>query len=319
VTAVLTRRTWTVQDVEAVAQRHDAQGRWGKDDQSGAVNLVSSAKVAAAAQCVRTGDLISLALPMDGNGPMRGRNGRVNPQHMMLLTGTDIPADNPPISGFTDDAMYTPLQAGTQWDALSHVFFRGRGYNGSTASSVTSGGAQRNGIQHLVPRSVGRGVLLDLPRWLGVPWLEPGDAIQGDDLAACVEHQGVVVGEGDFVLIRTGQIAQCRDAGTWGSYAGGSAPGLGLTAADFICDRRVAAVACDTWGLEVLPYETEDVLAPLHMVLLAHAGVHIGEMWDLEELAVAAAADGHYDMLLAAVPLPITGAVGSPVSPVAIR
>ena len=128
-----------------------------------------------------------------------------------------------------------------------------------------------------------------------------------------------MVGEGDFVLVRTGQIAQCRAAGAWGDYAAGPAPGLGVSTADFLCPRRVTGVATDTWGIEAIPYETETLRAPLHIVLLVNAGVYIGEMWDLEALAADCATDGVYEFFLTAAPLTITGAVGSPLNPLAVK
>ena len=177
----------------------------------------------------------------------------------------------------------------------------------------------RNDIAQLRDRVVGRGVLLDVPRSRGVAWLEPGTPIHVADLEACERAQGVSVGRGDIVLVRTGQMAQCRDAGGWGSYAGGDAPGLALDTAPWIHERELAAVATDTWGLEVLPNETPDVFQPLHIVLIVSMGLLVGEIFDLEDLANDCAADGRYEFLFSAVPLPITGGVGSPVNPVAIK
>ena len=184
---------------------------------------------------------------------------------------------------------------------------------------MTSAGARYNSITNLKDRAVGRGVLLDVPRALDRPWLEPGDVIQAEDLEACAERQGVEVGEGDFVLVRTGHLAQCRADGDWGTYCGGASPGLGLGAADFLCPRHVVGVATDTWGIEAIPYETEGVRAPLHVVLLVNAGVYIGEMWDLEALAEDCAADGRYTFVPDRASLTITGAVGSPINPLAIK
>jgi kynurenine formamidase len=236
----------------------------------------------------------------------------------MLVMPTDGTAF--PRQGFVDDAVYMPLQAATQWDSLCHCFFDGTGYNGHGVETVTaSGGATRNSITNFVDRSVGRGVLLDIARYKGRSWLDPGEAIQAEDLEACAVAQGVSVGEGDFVLIRTGQLAQVRSQGAWGDYAGGPAPGLGVSAADFLCPRGITAVATDTWGAEVRPYETTDMMAPLHVILLVNAGIYIGEMWDLETLAEDCAADGVYEFLLTAQPLTISGSVASPVTPMAIK
>src|SRR5262249_43978156 len=160
-----------------------------------------------------------------------------------------------------------PLQASTQWDALCHIMIKGEAYNGRGYDSVTSGGARYNSITNLKDRAVGRGVLLDLPRWLGRPWLEPGDVVQAADLEACAHYQRVEIGGGDFLLVRTGHLAQGRAAGDGATYWGGTAPGLGVGTADFLCPRHVVGVATDTWGIEAIPYETKDLRAPLHVVL----------------------------------------------------
>jgi kynurenine formamidase len=113
-----------------------------------------------------------------------------------------------------------------------------------------------------------------------------------------------------------------RDEGEehWGDYAGGPAPGLGVSAADYLLPRRIAAVASDTWGLESVPSESlPEAKYALHVILLVNAGVLIGEIWDLEDLAADCAEDGVYDFLLSAQPLTVTGAVGSPLNPIAIK
>jgi kynurenine formamidase len=319
--ARLEPRAYDREQVEQVALRHRTWGRWGADDELGAANHVTPATVARAASLVRRGAVFSLGLPMDRTGPQTGVNGRVNPQHLMLKHGGDLLTSPPAVGELraTDDAIYMPLQSSTQWDALCHIFYGGETYNGRGPASVDSQGARFNSVTNLKDRAVGRGVLLDVPRWLGRPWLDPGEAIQAEHLEACAQAQGVEVGEGDFVLVRTGQIAACRAAGGWGDYSGGPAPGLGLSAAEFLCPRGVTAVALDTWGIEAIPYESAEVRAPLHVVLLVNAGVWIGEMWDLEELAADCAEDGVHEFQLVAQPLTITGAVGSPLNPLAIK
>jgi len=310
------RRVHSREHVDSLALRYRTWGRWGADDELGAANLSTPERVRAAAGLVRRGAVFSLALPMDGDGPMTGRNGRVNPQHVMLRDGGDM-ADGD-VQGYTDDAVYLPLQASTQWDALCHFLHEGRAYNGRDRDSVTSRGARYNSITNLADKAIGRGVLLDLPAASGRPWLEPGEAVQPEDLARCAAHQGVEVREGDFLLVRTGEMARRRSAGGWGDYAGGPAPGLGVDCAEFLCPRGVVGVASDTWGLEAIPYEAP-LLAPLHVILLVNAGVYIGEMWDLEALARDCASDGVWDFLLTAAPLTITGAVGSPLNPLAVK
>lgn len=317
-----------VETVRQVAARCSNWGRWGPDDQLGTLNHIQANDVVAAAGLVRSGRVFSLAIPVDENGPQTGGFGRFNPIHLMLrdgnaaVTGTvvrDFYGGRDRWIRGTDDLLILPLQSGTQWDSLAHIVFENQIYNGYDATSVGSKGAIRNDIANARDRVIGRGVLLDIPRSRGLPWLEPGEQIHAQDLEECARSQGVAVGRGDILLIRTGQIAQCRDAGSWGSYAGGSAPGLALDAAPWIFDRELAAVATDTWGLEVLPNQTPDVFQPLHIILIVHTGLLIGEIFDLEVLASDCALDGRYEFLLAGVPLPITGGVGSPVNPLAIK
>ena len=154
-------------------------------------------------------------------------------------------------------------------------------YNGYDATDVGSKGAIRNDIAKTRDRIVGRGVLLDIPRVKGVPWLEPGEVIHAADLDAAAEAQGITVGRGDIVLIRTGQMGQCRAEGAWGCLCRRRAPGLGLDTVGWIHDRDIAAVATDTWGAEVLPNETPDVFQPLHIILIVHMGLLVGEIFDL--------------------------------------
>lgn len=314
--------------VRELAARCSNWGRWGPDDQLGTLNHIRPNDIVAATRLVQSGRSFSLAIPLDERGPQTGGFGRFNPIHLMIrdgnaaVTGTVVRdfygGQDRWIRG-TDDLLILPLQSGTQWDALAHIIFDNRIYNGFDATSVGSKGALRNDIANARDRVVGRGVLLDLPRSQGRRWLDPGEPIHAADLEACAASQGIVLGRGDIVLIRTGQLAQCRDAGSWGDYAGGPAPGLALDAAPWIFDRELAAVATDTWGMEVLPNETPDVFQPLHIILIVHTGLLVGEIFDLEELADDCAGDGRYEFLFSGVPLPITGAVGSPVNPLAIK
>ncbi len=317
-----------IDTVRALSDRCSNWGRWGPDDELGTLNHIRPEDIVAAAQLVRDGRVISLAIPVDENGPQTGGFGRFNPIHLMIrdgngaITGStvrDFYGGNDRWIRGTDDLLILPLQSGTQWDALGHIVFENRIYNGYDASVVGSKGATKNDIAVARDRVVGRGVLLDIPRARGVAWLEPGTPVQVEDLEAAERAQGVTLRRGDIALIRTGQLAQCRDAGAWGTYAGGAAPGLGLDTAPWIHDRELAAVAGDTWGLEVLPNQTPDVFQPLHIVLIVHMGLLMGEIFDLEALAEDCAADGRYEFLFSAVPLPITGGVGSPVNPVAIK
>ncbi len=298
-------------------------GRWGKDDERGTLNFITPARVLEACALPRSGRVISCALPFDQNGPQSGLAGRFNPIHTMLADGGDALAGAqdflPGGFNYADDIIQMPLQCGTQWDALSHVFYDGKMYNDRDVKLVTSQGARANAIQKIADGVVGRGVLIDLPRFLRLPWLDDGTRIQPKDLDACAEAFGVAIGSGDIVLVRTGMLTRCLEQKSWQGYCGGPAPGLSIHCARWLFEREIAAVATDTWGVEVRPNETPDCFQPLHMISLRNTGLLLGEIFFLDALARACAEDGRYEFLFTAPPLPITGAVGSPINPLAIK
>lgn len=317
-----------IETVRALGQRYSNWGRWGPDDERGTLNLVTPEMITKAATLVRQGKTISMALPFDDAGPQTGSLGRFNPIHLMIRDGADAVAGTSLRDFYggvekyfrgTDDIIIMPLQSGTQWDSFGHVIFEGKIYNGYGAEWVSSKGALKGDVANGASSMVGRGILLDIPRALGIDWLEPGHAIGSSDLDRAVEHAGVDVGVGDFVFVRTGAMAAARAAGTWGDYAGGDAPGLGLDSVEWIGDRDMAALAADTWGLEVRPNETPDVFQPMHLILIAHMGLWLGEIFDLDPLAEDCAADGVYEFMFCGPPLPFTRAVGSPLNPMAIK
>ena len=181
--------------------------------------------------------MFSLALNYDSNGPQNGLWGnRFNPIHTMLATGTDAVAGRQESIGirYADDMVSMPLQCGTQWDALGHVFNGEKMWNGYDARLVDAGGAHKNGIEKVKDKMVGRGVLLDVARHKGVESLDDGYGIGIAELEKCAADQGVEVRKGDFVIVRTGHMERCLNAGKWGGYAGGDAPGLRFETAEWI-------------------------------------------------------------------------------------
>ncbi len=318
------------QDPEAeIAARAEAfrnWGRWGEADALGTLNLIDDAKRVAAARLVSEGRVVSLAQSFDTDGPQKGWRRRINPVHTMTDTGTDAERGSqgfPHGIGGADDYITMPLQCSTQWDGLGHIFDHGNAWNGRRAGDVvTSDGDQVTGIEHAQDRIVSRGVLLDVARHLRPETgeLEDGYAITVADLEATIAAQGesARVERGDIVLVRTGRLTRARREG-WNDYAGGAAPGLSITTAGWLHRSEIAAIATDTWGFEVRPNEFDvPSFQPLHQIVIPNMGLTIGEMWDLDELGAACADLGRYDFLLSAPPLPITGAVGSPINPVAL-
>lgn len=311
--------------VTVMAKRVSNWGRWGPDDVRGTMNHLDESKRREAAALVLDGTTFSLSQPFDMNGPQKGWRRRTNPVHTMLDTGTDAALGDqglPHGIGGADDVIAMPLQCSTQWDGLGHIFDHGVAWNGRPSGEVvTSAGDLVTGIETVAEAICGRAVLLDVGRALGENGeLPDGFAITRDHLEATIERQGPTssVGRGDIVMVRTGQYGRTLRDG-WGEYAGGPAPGLSFTTAEWLHSTEIAAIATDTWGFEVRPNEFDGAFQPLHQVVIPHMGLFIGEMWNFEDLARACADDGRYDCMLTAPPLPITGAVGSPVNPIAVR
>jgi len=292
----VTTTTWTAEAVVEEGRRLRNWGRWGEDDQIGTLNFITPEKIKEGATLVRQGKVIACALPYDANGPQIGAGfRRFNPMLHMMATGTDVAArtaPNPHGLGFADDMVIMPLQAGTQWDGFAHCFVEGQMYNGRDMRRVTSAGAQVNGVEQIADKVATRGVLLDIPRAKGLDWLEPGTPITVADLEACAELEGVTVGRGDALLVRTGHMTLCRSRGSWEGYAGGDAAGLCLEVPAWLHAKEVAAVATDTWGMEARPNETKDMFQPLHYILIPNMGMLVGEIFDFDRLAEDCAADG---------------------------
>jgi kynurenine formamidase len=308
---------FSLRDVERLAEKVRNWGKWGPDDQIGTLNYVTPDKIVEAAKEIKLGEVYSLSILFGPSGPYQQiKLNRFNPIHLMIATGTDVAAGQQQI-GYADDIIIMPLQCATQWDALSHIFWKGKMYNGRDMHLVTVGGAKANSIVAFKDRIVGRGVLLDAARWQNVEALPKGFAIHAEDLDKIAEFEGVKIKEGDFLLIRTGQIGEAMKSG-WGDYVAGPAPGLSLDTAEWLWEKRVAAVASDTWGVEVIPNEVEELVQPWHHVVIPNMGLVVGEIFYLEELAKACAKYNRYTFFFVAPPLPIEGAVGSPVNPLAI-
>src|SRR5919201_1530112 len=262
-------RKLTRDDLRAAAEKYKNWGKWGADDEIGTLNYTSPEDIVAAARLVRQGKVISLALNFDHQGPQGAKSkystpGRINPLHVMLRTGTDAYAGVLDQRGIraADDLVVMPLQCGTQWDALSHVFYEDRMWNGYDCRQVTSFGAQKCGIEKTKAKMVGRGVFLDVARALGKDVLPDGHAITAEELDRATAAAKAEVRRGDYLIVRTGQMEAKLAAGSWDGYPGGDAPGFSFETLEWIHRKQIAAVASDTWGAEVRPCETEGINQP---------------------------------------------------------
>lgn len=290
-------------------------GRWGSDDERGTTNLITSERIVAASGLISTGELFDLGIPLDGDGPQPGGH-RINPIRLMSETGQEQLF--PGAFRYADDYVFMPLQAASQYDSLAHVYYDDLLYNGHPASGVTVKGADRCGIHTQSKGIVGRGVLLDVARARGVDWLAAGTAIGPDELDAVAIAQGVEVGPGDIVLIRTGWRAKFLTDHDSAEFMAAE-PGLTVACARWLRNRDVAVIGADNFGIEVMPAEEGTEPFELHMLLIRDMGMTLAEMLDLEELAEACAADRTYEFFYAGTPLKFTRGIGSPINPLAIR
>ena len=288
--------------------------RWGPDDELGTINHITPQRRLAAAGLVRRGVTFDLGIPFSPDGPQPGGQ-RANPVHLMRETGHE--QTFPTGLRFADDVVFMALQCATQWDALSHVYYDDQLYNGYPASSIDSFGASRNAVDKLGRDIAGRGVLLDVARLHGVDHLPARHVVTPDELDRAAELQGVSVGPGDVLLLRTGWRRVFTETGDPALFMADE-PGIGLAACEWLHGKDVAAVAADNWALEVLPGETDELL-PVHCVLIRDMGMPIGEIFDFEALAADCAEDGVWEFLFVGPALKFARAVGSPVNPLAIK
>ncbi len=329
----------TMQDFRKMADEVRNWGRWGDADEVGTLNFITPEKIAEAAGLAKRGKVFALGADFGSNGPQGAFKFRNNPVHVMTVDGGDADtlvrygpewlrnavahdvsaffADNP--FRFNDDMIVMPLQAATQWDALSHVYYEDKLYNGFPAGSVTSFGAYHCGIDKVDAKGItSRGVLLDVVRFRGAEvFLEPGNPVTPDELDAVAKSQGVEVRSGDVVLVHTGWWTRFCATGD-GAEAGS---GLDWRCASWLHAHEVAAVAADNLMVEDPDPAAgvEGTFLPMHMLCLRDMGLMLGEYWDLTVLSADCAADGVYEFQLVAPPLSVVGAVGSPVNPIAIK
>ena len=303
--------------IRELAPKVSNWGRWGPADERGTLNFITPEAVRRAAGCVKRGAIFSLGLALGADGPQIGQGGRVNPIHLMSAIdgrlGTD--AEDP---RYADDFVTMPLQCATQWDSLAHVYYDGQLYNGFPATTLSTAGAARAGIDKVGPAIVTRGVLLDLARTRGVERLRAGEVITPADLEAAERAEGVRAGTGDVLLVRTGHLAVFKVDGDREGYMR-VMPGLGIACVAWLHARQVAAVASDTSAVEVIPFEDPATPLPVHALCIRDLGLTLGEMFDLDALAADCARDGVWEFLLTAPPLKVTGGIGSPLNPLAVK
>lgn len=301
-------------EFDRIFQACDTAGRWGPDDEAGALNTITPDRVAAAAALVHTGRTVSCALDLDEepapDNPWPVRH------HLSSAFASPSP-DSPDLRIATDGfAIETHGDAHSHVDALCHVSFDGATYNGlAEADAIGPDGALRQSVTVARNGIVTRGVLIDLPRHRGVRWIEPGEAIMPDEFLAAEREAGVRLARGDMLLLRTGHTRRRRELGAWDASV--LKAGLHASVLPILHERDIAGAGYDGDG-EAVPSNCESVLYPIHAISIPALGWWTFDSLDLDGLADACVSEGRWEFMFTAAPLRLGRGTGSPVNPVAI-
>jgi kynurenine formamidase len=299
-------------EAKSMLEKVSNWGRWGKEDQRGALNFITDGKRAAAAGLVKIGETVSLALPLAVTPAV---DNPVPVTHLMVQVGAD--SESVWLPHAADYFAIAPHGlANTHLDALCHVFWQGRMYNGFSATEVGSQGAHKCAIDVAREGAVSRGVLLDIPKIRKVEWLEPGERIFPEELDAAERDHRVHVEEGDVLLIRTGRAARRKSKGAWDVWRVGM-PGLDASCLAWLHERRIAILGSDS-ASDVTPSGYKDLRLPIHVGTLVMMGLHLLDNADFDALAAACARAGRYEFMFAMAPLVLERGTASPVNPLAI-
>jgi kynurenine formamidase len=301
----------TETEFRALYERLRRQVPWGPDDRRGALNYITQAEVLAALSEPKLGRTVSLAAPVE-HWPAADNPDPAEHQMMQPLG-----ADAGPGLSFSLDriAMNIHGNADSHVDALCHVIFDGELYNGVSADTVTENGAAELSIGVAADGIVGRGVLLDVPRSRGVPWLEPGDHVTAEDLLAAEQDQGVRVGRGDIVCVRVGHRRRRAEQGPWD--AAEARAGLHPALLALAAERQIAALGSDG-NNDTAPSVVTGIDFPVHVLAVNALGLHLLDYLEFAELVPACAAAGRWSFLCVIAPLRLPTGTGSPVNPIAI-
>ncbi len=276
-------------------------GRWGKDDQLGAVNLITPATRKQAVALVKGGVSVSLA-----HNPLTERaDDNTNPFEHTMLRGNNMDRYAVTYHGY----------AHSHIDALCHFLYKDQTYNGYARADVnTDKGCAKLGIDTLKAGVVSRGILIDIPRLRGVEYLEPGTPIYQEDVEAWEKKAGVKAGPGDVLLLRTGRWARREKVGPWNVAQ--RAAGFHASIAPWIKTRGIAIVGSDA-GEDVTPSLVDGITLPVHTLLITAMGLNLLDNQDLEALGEMAARLNRWEFMIAFAPVPVTGGTGFPVNAVA--
>lgn len=283
-------------------------GRWGTSDDAGCINLITPEKRKEAAGLVQSGRAVSLAYPLN----TQGGPGNWNPAQHYIRTWREAAVD------------YIGLlfhgYATTHIDALCHIFWEGQGYNGRPASDVTSTGARFGAVDAWANGITTRGVLLDIPKFRGVDFVDIDAPVRGWELEAAAEEQGTPLRSGDAVIVYSGRAAFLAGRP---DMVPGTRPTAGLHVDCCPVLKKYDAAILGWDQLDAAPsgydaFDTRAAGGPVHVVAIVYMGLPLLDNARLEPLAQACKEEGRYEFLLTINPLNVRGGTGSPVNPIAI-
>ena len=299
----------TEAEFRSLYERLRGQVPWGPDDRRGALNHLGPAQIRAAAGEVRLGRTVSLAAPVEHQVSADNPDPAL---HRMVQApgssdGLEFAADR--------IAMNIHGNADSHLDALCHVAFDGILYNGVPATAVTPAGAVELSIAMAADGIAGRGVLIDVPRLRGVPWLEPGEHVMPDDITAAERDQGVHIGQGDILLVRVGHRRRRRERGPWNAAA--LRAGLHPSVLPLLAERQIAALGSDG-NNDTAPSVADGVGFPVHVLAINALGLMLLDYLEFDELVPLCEEAGRWSFLAVIAPLRLPTGTGSPVNPIAI-
>jgi kynurenine formamidase len=312
-----TQQRVSLEDFDRLFESVKNWGRWGPDDQLGTLNLITPERVRAAAALVRSGRRVSMQIPINTTaGP-----DNPNPAIHFVTQGHDIDIGSGGLRfGLDFLGMACHGDCHSHVDALCHISYKGLTYNGKPAEAVlTTKGATTLDIARIGEAGVvGRGVLLDLPRFRGVNWLEPGEAVTRAELEACERAEGVHLGEGDIFVYRTGHHRRRLELGAWDNSPDGEGKaGLHVDTIPWMHDRGIAAFLPDGDG-EAIPSCVDGMTYPIHPLQIVAMGMLTADSLQFEDLARACEEEDRFEFMVVGLPLRLPGGTGSPWNPIAI-
>jgi kynurenine formamidase len=299
-------------EFRALYDRVKHMSQQGPADRRGALNNIAPAQVTAAAGEVRRGRTVSLAAPVDSEVAPDNPDPAV---HQMTQLGNRSVSASGLSFAMDRVAMNIHGNADSHIDALCHVIFDGTLYNGVDARAVTAAGATELSIEVASDGIAGRGLLLDIPRARGVPWLEPGDHVTADDLIIAEAAQGVRIERGDLLFVRVGHRSRRAALGPWDSAT--ARAGLHPAALELLAERRIGALGSDG-NNDTAPSAAEGVDFPVHVLAINAMGLHLLDWLQFDDLTAVCEELDRWSFLCVIAPLRLRAGTGSPVNPIAI-